>query len=71
MGVYFYFYVNSDLIKINIRLDGFPAKMFRTAIGQCTMQSLNFSSIENLKSSNVRAKDLDNFALWGFLLPRA
>ena len=37
VGVYFYFYVNSDLIKINIRLDGFPAKMFRTAIGQCNM----------------------------------
>ena len=29
--VYFYFYVNSDLIQI--RADSFPAKMFRAAIG--------------------------------------
>ena len=29
--VYFYFYVNSDLIQI--REDSFPAKMFRAAIG--------------------------------------
>ena len=29
--VYFYFYVNSDLIQI--RTDSFPAKMFRAAIG--------------------------------------
>ena len=31
LRVYFYFYMNSDLIQI--REDSFPAKMFRAAIG--------------------------------------